>query len=884
MLDWCYPQKLLYSFPTLIRRSFPSLVRLVVWWAIAFIALYGLQAEEIVVEGEVSPIVAKSESPLRTLAVPFEERTNHSISLGPLTLDERRQVANLSRARAIGIGIHRTSGESLHRNVVPGISWQRAGDKWRGTFTVTSQEAIGTRAQLKVESPQTLEVVFFEFDDLGSTAILDSMQFRPKPSTEGNAHQISSDLTKHVVWSPTASGSVLGVEIQTSSLRSTEQVSVTVLKVAHRVVSPAKAVSESRSLPQGNRPNVVLACEEEHVVCNQSSISGGVDNGAVLLSFEDSGSWVCSGILINDNSPGFIPYVVTAQHCIGSDSAASTVMSHWFYQLATCTLLASWDSRYIEVGGGAQLLETDASLDISLLRLNRSPPGGVTYAGWSTVRSDTSAGNLLYGIHHANGDVKKYFAGTSLGTVRVSLCNQDQSNCITYPDHLGIRLHKGLVKGGSSGAGVFNGTQLVAVHSGSDNNLHCIRNAFSVRLSNFSHQLTSHLITTTQPPTPPPPPNPNPNQPPQPIPPPTQPTTPVVVTPPEDDHGDTQETATVIESNSQISGYIETAGDVDYFEITIANESELTIATTGSTDTVCRIESIDRAALVNDDDGPDLNCLIETVRSTGKYWISVSAYADTTGTYLLEVLTKAIDVSDSRDSPQALVINTKTDSALHDEADSDYYSVTAPSDGTLHIYTRGDTDTIGCLWQTQANSKYEGWLCDDDSGQGRNFLLQTEVDEDSEYLFRVEGYEQSTGVYELNVHLVTHEDVGDQFENAAYIASSTTNWAFQTPGTLHNGDFDFYRVNLSSASSFAVETTGALNTRGSLFAESDLVNPIRESNSGGANQNFKVELDLESGTYYIVVERDGAFQDIDYNLHLSVTPVALNVMESLSRN
>ena len=106
----------------------------------------------------------------------------------------------------------------------------------------------------------------------------------------------------------------------------------------------------------------------------------------------------------------------------------------------------------------------------------------------------------------------------------------------------------------------------------------------------------------------------------------------------EDDHGDTEQLATPIGSDSSTPGTI-TSGDVDYFRIDLREAATLQIWTSGDMDTVGELEAGDGSMIAtNDDSGLYLNFeMNENVRG-GTYFIRVAAYSDTeAGNYTLHV-------------------------------------------------------------------------------------------------------------------------------------------------------------------------------------------------------------------------------------------------------
>lgn len=62
-----------------------------------------------------------------------------------------------------------------------------------------------------------------------------------------------------------------------------------------------------------------------------------------------------------------------------------------------------------------------------------------------------------------------------------------------------------------------------------------------------------------------------------------------LVSPAQDDHGDTRATATVVQAPSTTAGDLEEAGDRDWFRFELPGAGRLIVQTTGRTDTFGRL-------------------------------------------------------------------------------------------------------------------------------------------------------------------------------------------------------------------------------------------------------------------------------------------------------
>jgi hypothetical protein len=133
----------------------------------------------------------------------------------------------------------------------------------------------------------------------------------------------------------------------------------------------------------------------------------GYDRAAAYLQFEDSGSYyICSGTLVNDKDiPGFIPYLLTANHCFSTQASANTLEAYFDYQTNGCS------GSTPSIGSlprtiGSTLLATAESSDFSFVQLATSPSGSRYYMGWTT--SAQADGTDLYRISYPTGKPAAY--------------------------------------------------------------------------------------------------------------------------------------------------------------------------------------------------------------------------------------------------------------------------------------------------------------------------------------------------------------------------------------------------------------------------------------------------------------------------------------------
>ncbi|MYD81018.1 MAG: trypsin-like serine protease [Gammaproteobacteria bacterium] len=658
------------------------------------------------------------------------QKSELKLDLPRLFASERADFQNDSVNGPQKIGIHRDIPFSMMGNIAPKLTWHRYKGGIVAYATISSPEAKSVRAQLDIILPANSELVFYGLDVQDERNALDSLSSTHKR------------LEEKRFWTPPAHGENIGIEIRLARSSEISKLQISLLKVGHRF----------RSTIGIDGPALELECD------NHSDASCGVNNGVidadtvdstVKLTWEDADySYLCSGVLMNvDDGPDvYRPYVLTAGHCISNESEANSLVVHWFYESTSCDSTTT-SSEFTQTFGGADVLESRTEEDMTLLELERDAPEGAYFAGWTT--SDVTFGTGVNGAHHPDGVLKKYFTGTSQGSQTVQVCyDEEQEDCFTLVEGIRVRLGEGAAEGGSSGSGLFEEVSgeevlvgiLSATNEGCTNQI-----TFFGRFENFYPHITTWfdpIIDDTEPDDP--------------------------DTPPEDDHGDTPESATVLALGEMTEGEIETSGDVDVFEITISRRGVLTVYTEGSTDTEGRIYNSDNTFEESDDDsGEGWNFQIEVNIEPGTYYIEVSGWDDSTGQY--ELYSSFVATDDHGDdqetateiSSSATSWNYDTPGKINIEDDVDVFEIETKHHSRITVYTEGSTDTVGSLKYENGELAEEN---DDSTVENKNFHISETFDSGIYYLF-VEGRLEETeedeeededaGEYQLKVVITT---------------------------------------------------------------------------------------------------------------------------------
>ena len=409
-------------------------------------------------DGEISPTVQPDTGELANRSLRLDYTTNR-ISLR-IALPETSAASAAAPAEARGngplvIGYARELPREFRGDLSPHLDWTPIDDgSIVSALSVTSPGALATRVGVRAEMVPGAEIRFFSVDAAAEDALEDGMDRTFPVVTREDFHEGGEP---EILWSPTVEGEALGIEI---TLPSEEALSIFSFRLEQ--ISHIHVPMESR------QPLRRTECDNHiDVQCRAGSISGHREHAVGRISFVENGnSYVCSGTLLSDGDEGsFIPYFLTANHCVSTGTVARTVEARWFFQHSSCDGGAV-DSRLATTYGGADLLATSVAQDSTLLRFKRSLPGGLLYSGWS-ARTESHPISV-YGIHHPAGGVKKYSAGTTTGQSDARVCEDPflGIGCTTVRDAIRVDWSEGTVERGSSGSGLFRGRYLIGALSG----------------------------------------------------------------------------------------------------------------------------------------------------------------------------------------------------------------------------------------------------------------------------------------------------------------------------------------------------------------------------------------------------------------------------------
>ncbi len=262
---------------------------------------------------------------------------------------------------------------------------------------------------------------------------------------------------------PMTTGADSTVEIELPAGVATSSVDVAIPTVSHMVMTANEAAYASQTAYSWS--NDALTCQVD-VSC-RATLPAASNAVAWLIFQKAGGNYICSGTLLNDSIFSAKPYLLTANHCISDQTAASTLQPVFQYKSASCN--ATNGNYFLASTNSSTLLYTAYNTDSTLLLLAGTPPAGSLFAGWDASVAPV-ASTAIHTVAHPQGDAQRYTAGSvtvnnpaaftyTYYTRNPTNPNSFPASDITNGTIVSVTTTTGLTEGGSSGSGLFKGAE-----------------------------------------------------------------------------------------------------------------------------------------------------------------------------------------------------------------------------------------------------------------------------------------------------------------------------------------------------------------------------------------------------------------------------------------
>lgn len=330
-----------------------------------------------------------------------------------------------------------------------------------------------------------------------------------------------------------------------------------------------------------------------------------------------------------------------------------------------------------------------------------------------------------------------------------------------------------------------------------------------------------------------------------------------------DDHGNDSGRATPVSVNTTVPGDLELHGDVDWFAFTAVAEVTYIIDTTLGTlqDSILILYDQDGQSELqeNDDGGPDrASRLFWTAPASGNYFVEVSGYGSIIGSYTLSVSDKLPpdDHGNSGASATPLDLNAPTAGDLGVPGDVDWFSFSATAGTEYTLRTTLDTldDSVLALYDVDRTSLI---VEDDDGGENLASRIFWTAPTTDRYYLVVNGFDSTTGSYEVEVSDVP---LVDDHGNVA-ISATAAEVNAETLGEInYPGDPDWFSFVAVADTSYTFSTTlSTLDDSLLALYDVDGSSLIDEDDDGGGNLASRIIWTAPTaGTYYLAVNGFGS--------------------------
>jgi lysyl endopeptidase len=315
-----------------------------------------------------------------------------------------------------------------------------------GSIRIKSTDAKGVFIGVVVDQLPSEAVLRFHADKSTTAFHVSAKKILTQIQTNINAGD-NTDFGR-TYWAPIFDSDDVTMEIELPAGISTDTARISIPLISHVFVTSAELDKKALNLAKTGAKtcNVDATCYPEY-----DNESRSVARLFYLTS--PASAFSCTGTLLNNRFSDGTPYLLTANHCISTQTVASNLIAiRWLGRTSACNSGVESTPIY-QTGGGAILLHNSPETDTSFLRLNEAPPSVVRFAGWSA--EPVVANEFALGIHHPLGGLQE----ASLGTIKFYLtCTSSGAYCSiggTMPTHIASDWTSGSTAGGSSGSGLF---------------------------------------------------------------------------------------------------------------------------------------------------------------------------------------------------------------------------------------------------------------------------------------------------------------------------------------------------------------------------------------------------------------------------------------------
>ena len=252
-----------------------------------------------------------------------------------------------------------------------------------------------------------------------------------------------------------------------------------------------------------------------------------------------------------------------------------------------------------------------------------------------------------------------------------------------------------------------------------------------------------------------------------------------------------------------------------------------------------------------------LSYVVSGLRESTEYSVQVRAVnSDGDGGWSVAVVQTTTDHGNTQGTATPAALGDDLPGTIEPFDDVDYFSFTIDARTDVWLYTTGDTDTHGYLYNSSGTT-LEGEFGDSGNPNNHlNFEMRASLARGTYYV-SVETFEHSSsGSYTLHARSVA--PVGTSRNTATEITPTSEGTLF--PGFIYTqAGYNYFKFVLSNSADVFITTTGGLDTAAALLrANGTQITQSGDSFLPVGSLRPLIRERLAAGTYYIEVELYGA--------------------------
>lgn len=308
---------------------------------------------------------------------------------------------------------------------------------------------------------------------------------------------------------------------------------------------------------------------------------------------------------------------------------------------------------------------------------------------------------------------------------------------------------------------------------------------------------------------------------------------------------------------------ITTAGEINYYQLTLDRRETVSIETFGDSDTFMTLFGPDdrtRELATNDDGGAGFNARIIQTLSAGNYFIQLRLFDPTqTGSYRIQA--SRVTSAPPPSIPVLSIGEPPLNASIAAAQESDLYQFTITTAGSYTLETFGNTDLYLSLFGPDSQTMQIAE--DDDSGAATNARLQLDL-QPGTYFARVRHFSPTlTGAYQIQLRS------NDSTPGIPAVPILVVNAAPVAAEISTGGETDLYRINIATAGQYTIETLGGTDLFLTLLNPASTTPQIATDDDSGTGLNPRITIDLQPGSYFASVRHYSATSSGAYRIHVT---------------